>query len=88
MPRLRWPSLSIRTTVLLAILAAVLGPALALWHVDQALTRRANEPLIEQSRRAVLSMTAAALVQPLWTIDTNAGWLARDAGLALLGTHS
>jgi len=81
-PRLRWPSLSIRTTVLLAILVAVLGPALALWHVDQALTRRANEPLIEQSRGAVLSMTAAALVQPLWTIDTGSAAAVAKQALA------
>ena len=66
---MRWPTLSIRTTVLLAIAAAVLIPAAALWHVEQRLTREVQEPLIQQHRQALLVMSANALVEPLWTID-------------------
>ena len=66
---MRWPTLSIRTTVLLAIAAAVLIPAAALWHVEQRLTREVQEPLIEQHRRALLLMAANVLAEPLWTID-------------------
>ena len=66
---LRWPMLSIRSTVLLAIGLAVLAPTLALWHLEQRLTRTAHEPLIAQNRQAVLFMSAAALVEPLWTLD-------------------
>jgi len=61
--------LSIRSTVLIAIAAAVLAPSVLLWHLEQRLTRQAQEPLIEQNRKAVLVMTANALVQPLWSLD-------------------
>lgn len=57
--------LSIRVTVLTAIVAAVLAPTLILWHLEQQLTRQAQQPLIEQNRRTVLLMTANALVQPM-----------------------
>jgi diguanylate cyclase (GGDEF)-like protein len=66
---MRWPSLSIRSTVMLGIGIAVLAPTVALWHVEQRLTLAAQEPLIAQNRQAVLVMTAAAMVEPLWTLD-------------------
>ncbi len=66
---MRWPMLSIRNTVLLAIAAAVLAPTMLLWHLEQRLTREAQAPLIAQNRRAVLVMTADALVQPMWSLD-------------------
>jgi diguanylate cyclase (GGDEF)-like protein len=69
---MRWPTLSIRSTVLLGIGVAVLAPTIALWHVEQRLTRLEHEPLIAQNRQAVLVMTAAALVEPLWTMDEKA----------------
>jgi len=61
--------LSIRVTVLTAIVAAVLAPTLIMWHLEQQLTRQAQQPLIEQNRRAVLLMTANALAQPMWSLD-------------------
>ena len=66
---MRWHALSIRNTVLLAIAVAVLAPTVALWHLEQRLTRKAQEPLIAQNQQAVLVMTAMALVEPLWTLD-------------------
>lgn len=66
---LRWPMLSIRSTVLIAIAAAVLAPTLILWHLEQRLTRQAQQPLIDQNRQAVLVMTANALVEPMWSLD-------------------
>ena len=71
-PFIRRPSLSIRSTVLLGIAIAVLAPTAILWNVEQRLTRSAQEPLIEQNRKAVLVMTATALVEPLWTLDEGA----------------
>ena len=68
---MRWPMLSIRSTVLTAITAAVLAPTVILWHLEQQLTREAQGPLIEQNRQAVLLMTANALVQPLWSLDES-----------------
>jgi diguanylate cyclase (GGDEF)-like protein len=61
--------LSIQQAVMLAVATAVIGPLLLLWPLDQAITRRTQEPLLEQSRRASLLMTAATLVEPLWSID-------------------
>ena len=64
--------LSIRSTVLTAIAAAVLAPTAILWHLEQQLTRDIHVPLIEQNRKAVLLMTASALVQPMWSLDEPA----------------
>ncbi len=78
---LHWPQLNIRHTVLMAVAVAVIGPMLALWHLEQELTRRAYEPLVEQSRQSRLTLTAAALVEPLWSLDDAA--TARAARQAL-----
>jgi diguanylate cyclase (GGDEF)-like protein len=83
-----WPSLSIRSTVVLGIGVAVLAPTLALWHVEQGLTRSAQEPLIAQNRQAVLVMTAAALVEPLWTLDDKATRLTALRALDEPSVHS
>jgi diguanylate cyclase (GGDEF)-like protein len=79
MTRLRWPHLSIRNTVLLAIAVAVLLPTLLLWHAEQRLARDTHEPLIVQGRQAMLTIAASALVEPLWSLDRAAidGTLAR-----------
>ncbi len=66
---MRLPVLSIRSTVLLGIAMAVLAPTITLWHLDERLTRAAQEPLIAQNRQAVLVMTSASLVEPMWTLD-------------------
>ena len=76
-----WPQLSIRHTVLVAVVVAVLGPLVALSQLEQALTRRAYEPMVEQSRQSRLALTAAALVEPLWSLDEAA--TARAAQQAL-----
>ena len=79
---MRWPTLSIRSTVLLGIGVAVLAPTVALWHVEERLTRLEHEPLIAQSRQAVLVMTAAALVEPLWTMDEKTTLASTQRALA------
>ncbi len=58
--------------MLLAIAGAVLLPTFAGWHLEQRFTHDAQEQLLAQSRQAVLGMTAAALVEPLWSIDPGA----------------
>ena len=68
---MRWPMLSIRSTIALGIAAAVLAPTGLLWHLEQQLTRKAQAPLINQNRQAVLLMNASALVTPLWTLDAT-----------------
>ncbi len=66
---MRWPRLSIRATLALAIAGAVLLPTAVLWQADQQLTRATHEPLIAQGRQAALVTAAATLAAPLWLID-------------------
>ncbi len=66
---MRWPRLSIRATLALAIAGAVLLPTAVLWQADQQLTRATHEPLIAQGRQAALITAAATLAGPLWLID-------------------
>jgi hypothetical protein len=79
MIRLRWPHLSIRNTVLLAIAVAVLLPTLLLWHAEQRLARDTHEPLIVQGRQAMLTIAASALVEPLYSpeaaVSANRAWI-------------
>ena len=60
MPR-RWPSLSIRATVLAAIVLGVIAPALALLLFDTSAARRFNAPLVERNRDAVLQVALASV---------------------------
>jgi len=62
-------SLSIRNTVLLAIVLGVLVPALALLAIDGALSRRTHEPLVQRNRDAVMLLGADVLAEPLWTVN-------------------
>ncbi|MEY2654341.1 MAG: hypothetical protein RLZZ524_1369, partial [Pseudomonadota bacterium] len=69
---MRWrPWLSIRMTLLLAVLLAVLAPLVIWISLQQRLFRQAFEPVVEESRQAQLTLAAAALVEPLWTLDAN-----------------
>jgi diguanylate cyclase (GGDEF)-like protein len=80
--------LSIRQAVMLAVATAVIGPLLVLWPLDQAITRQAQEPMVEHSRRASLALTASSLVGPLWSIDAAATALMASKALedpAVLG---
>ncbi len=84
----RWPVLSIRSTVLLGIAMAVVAPTVTLWQLDERLTRAAQEPLIAQNRQAVLMMSAAGLVEPLWTLDERLTRLALHRTLDEPSVHS
>ena len=64
-------SLSIRNTVLLAIVLGVLVPALALLALDQRIARRTHEPLVQRNRDAVMLLGADVLAEPLWTINES-----------------
>lgn len=63
------PRLSIRTTVLFALVLAVLVPAAALWAMEQRLAREVQQPLVTQFRQALVVLAAEALAEPLWTVD-------------------
>jgi diguanylate cyclase (GGDEF)-like protein len=65
---MRWPSMTIRTTVLTAIVASVLVPSVALWALERSLTRHQYEPVVAQSRQAALVLAGAELVEPMWSI--------------------
>ncbi len=68
----RWPTLSIRASVIIGIALAVIVPTVALWKMEERWTRQAQEPLVAQNRQAVLGLMTADLVAPLWTMDESA----------------
>jgi diguanylate cyclase (GGDEF)-like protein len=63
------PRLSIRSTVLASIVAGVVLPALLVLAVDGHLTRRAQEPVVERNRQAVMVLASAVLTEPAWTLS-------------------
>jgi diguanylate cyclase (GGDEF)-like protein len=67
--RLRWPSLSIRATVLAAIVFGMVLPALVVLGVDNYVTRSAHEPLVQRNRAAVLVLATAVVTEPAWTLS-------------------
>jgi diguanylate cyclase (GGDEF)-like protein len=66
---MRWPSLSIRATVLAAIVVGMVLPALVLLGVDNYLSRAAHEPLVQRNRAAVLVLATAVVTEPAWTLS-------------------
>ncbi len=64
--------LSLRATVFLVITLAVVGPVVAWWWAERQSLRKTYEPLVAQNHQAVLGLAAAALIEPLWTIDEAA----------------
>jgi diguanylate cyclase (GGDEF)-like protein len=67
--RLRWPSLSIRATVLAAIVVGMVLPALVVLGVDNYVTRSAHEPQLQRNRAAVLVLATAVITEPAWTLS-------------------
>jgi diguanylate cyclase (GGDEF)-like protein len=67
-----WPKLSIRSTVLLAIVVGVLLPAMLVLVVDSHLARRAQEPILERNQAAVLALATAVVMEPAWTLSQPA----------------
>ena len=66
---LRWPSLSIRATVLAAIVVGMVLPALVVLGVDNYVSRAAHEPLVQRNRAAVLVLATAVVTEPAWTLS-------------------
>ena len=69
--KLRWPSLSIRATVLAAIVVGMVLPALVLLGADEHVSRRAHEPLVQRNRAAVLVLATAVVTEPAWTLSED-----------------
>jgi diguanylate cyclase (GGDEF)-like protein len=66
----RWlPTLSIRATVLAAIVLGMILPALVLLGVDNHLARRTHEPQVQRNRSAVLVLATAVVTEPAWTLS-------------------
>jgi diguanylate cyclase (GGDEF)-like protein len=68
---LRWPSLSIRATVLAAIVFGMVLPALVVLGVDNYVSRAAHEPLVQRNRAAVLVLATAVVTEPAWTLSED-----------------
>lgn len=71
-PLMRWPVLSIRSTVLGAIVVGVVLPALLVLALDAHYSRRSQEPVVARSRAAVQVLAAAVLTEPAWTLSEPA----------------
>ena len=69
--RLRWPSLSIRSTVLVAIVVGMVLPALVVLGADNVISRSAHEPLVQRNRAAVLVLATAVVTEPAWTLSED-----------------
>ena len=67
--RVRWPHLSIRATVLIAIVVGMVLPALVVLSVDSRLARLTHEPAVQRNRDAVLVLAAAVVTEPAWTLS-------------------
>ncbi len=67
--KLQWPSLSIRATVLAAIVVGMVLPALVVLGVDNHISRAAHEPLVQRNRAAVLVLATAVVTEPAWTLS-------------------
>ena len=61
----RWPTLSIRATVLAAILLGVILPALLMLLFDASAARRFNAPLVERNRDALLQVALVSVTAAL-----------------------
>jgi diguanylate cyclase (GGDEF)-like protein len=67
--KLHWPSLSIRATVLAAIVVGMVLPALVVLGVDNYVSRATHEPLVQRNRAAVLVLATAVVTEPAWTLS-------------------
>jgi diguanylate cyclase (GGDEF)-like protein len=67
-----WNRLSIRATVLAAIVVGVVLPALLVLVLDNQLARRAQAPVVERNRAAVQVLAAAVITEPAWTLSEPA----------------
>jgi diguanylate cyclase (GGDEF)-like protein len=66
---MRLPSLSIRATVLMAIIAGMVLPALIVLAIDRHFSRAYQEPIVERNRAAALVLAAAVVTEPAWTLS-------------------
>ncbi|MBI3156884.1 MAG: EAL domain-containing protein [Burkholderiales bacterium] len=66
---MRWPGLSIRATVLASIVAGVVLPAAVVLALDRHFSQRAQQPIVERNRQAVMVLATAVLTEPAWTLS-------------------
>ena len=69
MTAMRWPGLSIRATVLASIVVGVVLPAIVVLALDRHLSQRAQQPIVERNRQAVMVLANAVLTEPAWTLS-------------------
>ncbi|SEL28693.1 diguanylate cyclase (GGDEF) domain-containing protein [Roseateles sp. YR242] len=82
MIKLKAPSLSLRSVILLAVVVGIVAPAALLVVFSDSVMRRSLEPVLENQRAAVLTLAATGLADPLWTVDSPAVQRALDQLLA------
>lgn len=69
---MRRPHLSIRATVLGAIVVGVVLPALLFLAIDQRLSRQSQEPLVERNRSAAMVLAVSVVAEPAWSLNAPA----------------
>jgi diguanylate cyclase (GGDEF)-like protein len=66
------PQLSIRATVLWAIVIGMVLPALLFVLVDQQLARQSQESLVERNRSAAMVLAVSLVTEPAWSLNEPA----------------
>ena len=66
------PQLSIRATVLWAIVLGMVLPALLFVLVDQRLARGSQESLVERNRSAAMVLAISVVTEPAWSLNEPA----------------
>jgi diguanylate cyclase (GGDEF)-like protein len=67
-----WNRLTIRSTLMGAIVVGMVLPAVAVLALDGYLAREAQEPIVERNRAAVQVLAAAVITEPAWTLSEPA----------------
>ena len=62
-------TLSIRTTILLAIIVGMVLPALAALLLDAHFSRAQHAPIVERNRAAARLLAASLVTEPAWTLS-------------------
>lgn len=69
---LKLPAAGLRRSVVLTVLVSVLVPALGFLLVESYLTQKTAQVLLEQAKHSSIRLAAAALVEPVWTVNEDA----------------
>jgi len=68
--RARWRGgLPLRFTVMVAVVAAVTTPAVLLLAIEQQLSEKSQQMLLEQGESALMAIGSVSIAEPMWVVD-------------------